>query len=134
MSTFKRILPEDFKKDDRELIGQLAYVFNPVVDQLNTQLDNGLTFEANISIQIKTLTAKVDETGKPVPNVAFKWDLTGRCIGLWCIYAQNTSAPNTYPTSQPFLSFTENNGQILINNISGLQPNQNYTLRVLALN
>ena len=132
--SFKRILPEDFDKDSRPLVTQLAYVVNPMIDTLNTDLNNGLTFSDNISAQIKTLNVSVDAKGTPSPALSFKWDLSGRCIGLWCIYAANTTTSGVFPTGQPFLSFIENNGQVTVINIAGLQASQNYTLRVIALN
>lgn len=127
----KRLVKEDFKKEDQDIISKIAFILNPALESITNSLNNSLTFAENMNAQVKDLTVEV-KSGKPVQDVSFRSTLKGLCRGIICIRASNLSNTNSFPTSSPFLSFTEDMGQITITHISGLQDNEKYSLRIVA--
>lgn len=132
-SFLKKLVKEDFDQKDQALIGKIGFVLNPVIQQITSVLNKGLSL-GNLSDQIKTITVIVDENGIPTNNLVFTSILTSKCIGILVLRAQNLTNPTTYPKSGPFVSFTENSGQIQILNITGLTSGDNWQLSVVAFN
>jgi hypothetical protein len=56
----------------------------------------------------------------------------GQVTGLTVIMANNITNSTTYPTGMPFISYTVSGKTVIFNNITGLQANNKYTLRVIA--
>lgn len=132
LTFLKRLIKEDFKQADQELIGKIAFILNPALESITNVLTRNLTFEDNFAGQIKEVDLTVDASGKPINTTSFKSDLNGSCKNLIVTRAQNLTNTAVYPSSAPFISFSESNGQIFINNCTGLQANNKYRLRILA--
>ena len=130
-SFLKKLVKEDFPSKDQELVGKIGFILNPVILQITNVLNKGLAIN-NLSTQIKTLTITVDAKGVPVHPSSFATDLKGKCIALQVGRAQNTTTSTTYPTGAPFISFSENNGQIQVLNITGLTAGDNWNLTLIA--
>jgi hypothetical protein len=128
----KRLIVEDFNKDDQRVAGKIAYVFNPSMEQLVQALTNGITFEDNIASQVKEITITVDAAGKPISNTSFKSTLKGQCKNIIVTRANNLTNSAVYVTSCPFISWTEDQGQIMIDHVAGLVAGNKFQLRLIA--
>lgn len=132
LTALKRIITEDFAKDDQGLVQKLSFILNPIVDQLSILLDKRLDF-INLNRQLKVLNIKVDSTGTPIMSVQIKSELKTKAIGINCIRVINTKNPQTYLPAAPFISFSEDTGIISVENVSGLSANVEYTLTLEIL-
>ena len=128
----KRIIKEDFKREDQELVAKLAYILNPAFESIVNTMSNQLTFQENLNTQVKDISVRVDASGKPINEVSFRSSLHGLCRGIWTVRAQNITDPTKYANSYPLVSFMETDSQIYIKNITGLTANQEYLLRIIA--
>jgi acetaldehyde dehydrogenase (acetylating) len=132
-TSIRRIIKEDFPSKDRELVGKMAQPINNMFQFQATVFNNGITFSDNINCQIKDIDITVDATGKPTSAVVFKSTLKTSSQGILVIKATNLTNSDIYPTGAPFVSSSENNSQITINNVTGLQAGQKYTLRIISI-
>lgn len=73
----------------------------------------------------------MDASGTPKNALKFKTDLASLCIGHDVIKANCITNATTYVNSKPFLSFTETDGILTVNNITGLPANKKFKLKVL---
>lgn len=131
LSFLKRLVKEDFSKKDQELIGKVAGVLNPALAQITLILNKGLTI-SDLNTQTKDLTLQVDADGNPISEVSFASALGGKCGMLQVGRAQNLTDSTVYPSGGHSVSFSEKNGQIIINNITGLPVNYKWLIRVIA--
>lgn len=130
LSSFRRIVSDDYDEKDRPLISKLAYSVNSAIDEILETLNRNVSIADNTNLVIKDITATVS-SGVPTTTLRITSGLTSFCRGMQVISATNQTTSTTYPTSQPFINFTENNGVITINHISGLTDGDKYLLRVV---
>lgn len=128
----KRLVKEDFKKEDQAIIDKIAFILNPALESLTQALSNNLTFEENLNAQVKELELIVGSNGIPTSSVSFSSTLKGTCKGLMVVRVENLTNSVAYPSGAPFISFSDNAGQITINHITGLTAGNKYRLRVIA--
>lgn len=124
----QRLVKEDFKKEDQELIGKLGYVLNSFMEQTVQQI-NGNLDQTNLKSDVVTVKMTVDANGTPIGNNLIKSTVV-RPIGTTVLRAINRTDNTVYPSSQPFISFaTGTSASVLkVLNISGLQANNEYEL------
>lgn len=127
----KKIVKEDFNKKDQSIIDKLGFIINPAFQQLASILSRNITWEDNIACVVKTITVTVDSTGKPTTTTSFLVDLKTTCQNLFVTRATNQTVSTHYPTAAPFVSWSQNGNTITINNVSGLQANEKYQLRII---
>lgn len=133
LQTFKNLVKDNFPQKYYDLIDPLGFSINPFMTQLLSALNNNLSVKDNLNMQYKDITVTVDASGKPLSSIVYKSTLNGVTQGVTVIRADNLTNTRTYPTSCPFVSWSDNSGQVTIINISGLQANQKYQLRLLAV-
>jgi hypothetical protein len=135
LPTYRRIITQDFPEDNHELVEQLGSNVNDGFNVVYQALNKRLTFQDNIASSVKTVVLTADSTGKPQQTTSFNLDVPNTpVIGCVVLSAQNLTNSVTYPTTTPFISFTQDGNTIYINNITGLQAGQSYRLVVLAIN
>ena len=125
------IRPDDFDKDDRKTVGQLAEIINPFMQQVVEITDNRMDFENRVE-NFLTIEMTVDSAGVPVLNNKIK---TGKSSvkGFSVVSAFNLTNSNSFATEQPFISFTrEAAGFVKVNKISGLPANQKFRLSMIV--
>lgn len=132
LSSFKRLIRTDFKQEFQGLIDQLSVSINIGMESIHDALNRKITLRDNIACTVKELDVKVDATGKPLTTTQFQMDIPNRLDGISVINAYNTDFANTYPTSGVFISWSQTQTGILINNITGLQANQTYRIKLVA--
>lgn len=129
LTAFKRIIVEEFDKEDQASVSKLANLINPIIDQFAILFDKRIDF-INTNRQLKVLTLKVNASGKPINSIQIKSELKTKAAGTNVIRVINTDNVSNIVTSQPFIDFVESEGIITINNISGLAANTNYTVSI----
>lgn len=127
---FRRIIIEDFPEKERETISKLAYSINSFAEDILQCLNNNLSIKDNLAAEQKIITVTV-VSGVPTQNLTIQTNLKTNCSGTQVINALNKTTPANVPTSCPFITFTNQSGSIKINNISGLQDNEEYQLTVI---
>lgn len=132
LPNFRRLFKTDFAKEFQELIDQLSVSINIGIETLYEALNKRLTFRDNFSCTVRDLTVTVDASGKPKNNLVFQMDVSGRVDGLIVLYALNNTNATRYVDSGIHISWVQTQNGININNIKGLYPDDEYTLRIVA--
>lgn len=127
----KRIVVEDYAKEDQDTVTKLAFSLNPLVDELSNAFNKNIDFD-NLNQQYSTFTVTVDGTGKPTSQLQIKYELKTRMKGIHVISAQNLT-DTTYPTAAPFISWSFASNLITVNNIAGLPANKQFQLSVVII-
>lgn len=132
IGSFRRIFYTDYPSDQQSLIQKLSVTINNGFDQLYTALQNNLALADNIACTVKTVTLTVDSTGTPTTSASFSITTTGTITGLTVMAASNQTTSTVYPTSAPFITYTQNNQLINITNVAGLPAGNSFQLTVVA--
>ncbi len=128
MDTVKRITTDEFKEEDREVAERIGSVYNYFAEQV-TNILNGRIDSANLGRPIISLTVSTDNNGKPLKITQFSNKIG--MVGTKVLRAVNTTNVPNYLQNAPFLSFTaEGTGLYTIDNITGLNPNEEYVLAI----
>lgn len=135
LPSYKRIITQDYPKDDRELIEQLGGNINDSFGVLYSALNRRLTLNDNISCTVRDVELIVDANGTPQGQVGFSLDVINTPVtGCICVRASNLVNSSVYPTGTPWISFIQTDNFIRILNVTNLQPGTRYRLRIVALN
>lgn len=73
----------------------------------------------------------VNATGKPVQTTAIKLNTTTNVDFVMVGLATNQTNSGVYPTGGIFMSGTQSGQIYTVTNVTGLQANQQYSLRVI---
>lgn len=133
LNVTKRIVKEDFKPEDQELVGKLGFTLNPFFEQISQVLNKNLTIEENFNMEVKIIDLKVDAGGLPTTTAAYQSTLRTKVRGTMVMDARNLTNTTTYPTSGPFINFLQENNLVTIQHVTGLQAGDNYRLTVLSI-
>lgn len=131
ITSFKRLIVEDSKAENQELVSKLASILNPTLEQLERILTKNINTD-NLAQSLVDISVTVDSSGVPVGTTTFKNDLQSKLRGIISVRAQSSN-PNLSATGTPLITFSENANLITINNITGLQANTKYTLTLLTI-
>lgn len=66
----KKLIPEDFPSDDRELIKKLSSVINPFFEQSTQILSAGITLKDNVKSKVLTISL-----AKDISTYKIAWDI-----------------------------------------------------------
>jgi len=134
LPSYRRLYKTDYEETYQALVEKLAVSINYGFDTLYDALNQKLTFEDNFSSTISEFTVTVGSDGAPLQKTQFKLTKSQTTVqGVIVLDCYGTKT-NDLPTSGVFISFEKNENFININNIKGLRPNIQYTVKVLALN
>lgn len=133
LSSFKRLDKQDFEEEFKDLIDKLSFILNNDIQGIYDALGGKLSLADNLFCTVKTVPIVVDENGIPKNAAQFQIDKPNmRISGCQVINAINVTNSNIYPTGAPFISFTPSSNLVTIDHITGLQPNQNWSITVIA--
>lgn len=134
LKSYKRIITSDYEKKDQALIETLGLSVNDGFNSLFFAMNGRLTFGDNIAATVKDVDITVDANGIPINRTTIALNTTDPVI--MCLVGNVVNQTNTaaYPTGAPFVSFTQLDTGLLINHITGLQANNRYTIRIIAIN
>lgn len=142
ISNVKRLLKEDFPAENRDLVDKLAYVLNPLLDQIvaafnkNINVDN-LSRELVQVIVVNTIGVEsykvgsvhsISTNGDVNPSVQIKTKLTAKVVGINVIRVDNITNPGTYPINAVGLSWSSTGQLITLNKVTGLKDGDRYNL------
>lgn len=133
LPTFRRIFRNDYKPDDQDLVEKLSYSINSGFEVLYEALNKKLDFRNNFQATIKDVQVEVDANGIPKNTTGFALINANRIDGMIVLRAENLTNSSIYPTSAPFVSFLQNSDRISITHVSGLQADNVYNIRILAV-
>jgi len=131
-SFIRKLVKEDFPQKYQDLIGSLGNVLNPALQSISIALNKGLTIQDNLLASVVNITITVDSTGTPLNPITFPSNLGSPTQHLLITQAFNLTNTNAYPTGAPFITWVDNAGQVNINNVTGLQANNQYSLRIIV--
>lgn len=132
---YRRLYKQDFEQQYAGLIDSLSPTINTGVEALYNVLNRNVDLVNNIRCTVKEVVLTVDANGFPITSSGFAVDVKdSKIIGCMVIRADNITNPATYPISQPFITFTQNANNVVINNVSGLQANNSYRLQIVGWN
>lgn len=128
----RRIIKEEFKKEDRDTIDKLAFILNSFMRQVVDTINGKIDFN-NLNQEVKSFSVTVDSNGTPISDLVIKYNLLNKIQGIKCINATNLTSSSTYVTGTPFLSYTPGEGNVTVNNITGLQANNKYYITLILI-
>ena len=128
ISNVRRIIIEDFKKEDRETVGKLATIINSFMEEIVT-LTQGNIDTDNLNRSIIKVDVIVDANGLPTNLTQINTNLISNS-GHKIINAQAlTGTVNVL--SAPYIDYTyQGNGRIKVNKIFGLPANKKIRLTI----
>jgi hypothetical protein len=128
-------MTQDYPDENKELIEKLSRNVNDSFESLYEALNKRLSFSDNIACTVRDVDVIVDSNGDVIGQVGFPTDLPATNVtGCICVRAQNLTNSSIYPTGTPFINFIQLNDFVRILNVSNLQANNRYRLRIIALN
>lgn len=122
--TPKKLTVEDFSSE-QSWIGKLLSPLNDFFSQVYQGWNNGITVEENLFQEIKDIKIVLDANSFPL-KIKSKFNTYPK--GITTIYCQDTQGGG--PTVAPWVTWSFNNGQIEIANISGLTSGKTYHLKI----
>lgn len=134
LPSFKRLFTTDFDEEYQDLVNKISASLNDGFENVYNALNRRLTLEQNIACTVRDFPVTVDADGEPLTDTFVKLDNTLPILGTSIIKATNQINPNTYPTGQPFVIGELTNSGWRVLNVSGLQANQPYILKVILWN
>ena len=131
LPNIKKILREDLKGAEAWVSG-LIDPLNNFMEQVYQALNKNITFSENIAANIRELTVKTSSTYPTMDRIEFLTGLRVRSTGLILLqaYEKATYVPVAGPV---YVAWTEEDGNILIYNITGLSASKIYIVRVLVI-
>lgn len=132
LPSFRRIISTDYPKEFKQLVDLMAVSLNNGIEVLYQALNNQLTLRDNIKCTIKDVTLTVDSSGNPINTTTILLNANTKVEGSQVLLALNQVNSSVYVTSGPFITGSQNGTSFIINNITGLQANTEYLIRVLV--
>lgn len=130
LSSFRKIKKEDVAEEYKALIEAIGYSINSFADEVISGFNRRLTIKENLTQDIVSIEVTVNSSGIPITESKFKNTIGKSLQGIKVIKAENLTNTSTYPTTAPFISFTQNGELVTINHISGLQSGNKYRLTI----
>lgn len=132
LPNFKRIYKSDFPKEFEQFIETLGFILNTAIEQIYQGFNKNITITENIKCSVKDVLITVDANGNPASATKMDLDIIGKISVVVVGKADNLTNSAVYPSSGVFISWIQSGKTIIINNVTGLQPNNNYRLKVVA--
>lgn len=130
INNYRRISTSEYAGENAQMIETLAASLNPFMREVTDAINGQLDFE-NLSQDILEFEITVNENG--VPQTQQLNAGRANVQGFNVISARSTVNPSSYPTGQPFISFTPTGGNVInINNISNLPANEKFLIKAIV--
>lgn len=130
LPSIKKILREDLKGAE-DWVNGLIDPLNNFMETVYQALNKNITFTENISSNVKELVVRTSSAYPTMERIEFLSNLRTRAIGLQVIqaYEKGTYTPAEGPV---YAAWVEENGTIIIHNITGLEASKVYNIRLLV--
>ena len=126
LDNVKRLVVEEFKKEDQEMIEKLSTYYNFFVENVTNVVNGNIDFD-NMNRSDIQFTVTVGANGVPTRDL----NITSNsgAIGINVLRAENLTNTSTFPSTAPFVSYTPSGtGVYKIEHITGLQANNQYRI------
>lgn len=134
LSSYRRILKNDYPDEYKGLVDQLSVSINNGFDTLYNAINGKLNFYDNIASTIAEFKVSVNSSGNPLQKTQFKLSNNQTNVeGILVLKVTGSSDTSLLPNSGINISYTAASGVITIDNIKGLQDNKSYLIKVLVL-
>ena len=129
----KGIKTDDMETEYKNLVDRVAYSVNTFMDQSIYLFNGNIDFQ-NLNQSVKDIDIQIDSSGNLINPPSIRTELNTKVQGVLCIKATNLLDSSVYPTSAPWVSFDIlNSSTISLLNVSGLQNDSQYRLRLLLI-
>lgn len=127
LSDIRRIIPEDFKDDERDLVEKISGSYNDFADEVYQTMNGQLDFD-NLARSKSTIDITFTSSGVPTGSVNIATNLT--YVSMVLIgRIQNVTNPTLRLTIPPFISWTYvGNGIVKIDYGLGFVAGNKYRL------
>lgn len=127
----KKLIAEDFAPEDRPIIERIGATINNYLDELNIAMSKNINITDNLNQELKILNnvSIINANGDLANPLKIKHGLKTRVNGIIVIRAIGS----VFADSQPFMSFSEQDNIITVENIKGLPANQQFQLVILII-
>lgn len=128
LPALRKVLREDLG-DAPSWVNQILIPLNAFMEAVYQSLNKNITERENIACQIKELTYITPSTYPTMDNVQFMSDLKVKATSCIAVFAVDkaTYVPAVGPVYAPWV---ENDGNIVISPITGLQASKTYIIRL----
>lgn len=127
LPTIKKILREDVKEAPG-WISAIIEPFNSVAETVYQAFNKNITYQENIRCFIKELVVKTTASYPTMDQIEFMNDLKVKATGVQVLQCFERT---TYVPVAANVAWVENNGTIVVSQVSGLLASKTYTLRLL---
>ena len=132
LNNFKRLVVEEFAPEAQPTVEKISFALNPFLEQVVNAFNKNIDFD-NLNQEVIEFTVVVDASGKPTTPVELRSNLRTRVRGFMVIRVQNENPNGATPTSNPLVSFSENESGIKVTSVTGLVPNNKFRLTVISI-
>lgn len=132
LPTYRRLMSTDFPKEFKSFVESMAITVNHGIEVLYNALNKNISLTDNIACSLRDVTVTVDSDGEPTGTTTMSLDSNNTVIGCQVIKVSNVTNPSAFPTGSVFITFAQNENGLTINHITGLIPNNKYTLKIVA--
>jgi len=126
--SIKKLSREDFP-DAPDWFGKVTDALNPFMEATFQAFNRNVTDEENIACQIYDLVYRTPSTYPTADKVSFQRTLKTKATGLTVLQCveKTTYTPAAGPVYVPWV---DNNGQITLSSITGLEASKTYLIRL----
>lgn len=130
LDNVKRIIVEDFGKDDQEIASRIGTVLNTFMEQATNAINGNISIE-NTDREFITLTkVKVTSAGTPLQKLQFS-STKSNYNSHNVINVINNSDISKVLNSRPYVTFaSQGNGLYTVRHITGLVSGDEYTIKL----
>ena len=131
LTSYKRIVTNDYPKEERQFVEQIAAPINDSFNELYFALNGRINLKDNMFCTVRTIDITVDSNGIPVASTVITLDKAAPVFGCDVVSAQNQTNTALYVTTAPFISYSAVTSGILVNHVTGLYANNRYTVNII---
>lgn len=132
VNNIKRLTKEGVEEDYHQLIDTLSYSLNPLIEQIIGAFDKNINFD-NINQELLIFEAEVNASGVPKNTLNIKTNLKTRINGCFVINISNLTNANALLIGSPFVSYSLITNGIVVNQITGLIPDNKYRISIVVI-
>lgn len=123
----RRFTVEEFP-EQQSWIGKFIAPMNQFIQEVFSGLNNNITIADNLRQEIRELKFVNDASNLPLK---FKTKFNQLPKGLYIIYCVDSDGGTA--SGNPWLTWSFNDGQLTVSNITNLTASKTYTLRILVI-
>ncbi len=126
----KKILREDLKGAP-DWVSFIIDPFNSFAETIYNSLNRNITFQENIRCFIKEISYRTTSSYPVAENIQFMNELKVKAAGVQVLQAFDRSNYTAAP-GPVYAPWVEDNGNIIVSAITGLEASKLYTIRLLV--